>query len=474
MAGTTLVEMVRRMEADPEIGILQVPPTPVERRSFFARLQQFAARVYGPVFLEGFALWSQCDGNYWGHNAILRLAPFAKHCDLPVLPGDGPLGGEILSHDFVEAALMRRAGYKVCLAHDLDGSYEQCPPTMQTFAQRDQRWCQGNLQHLRLLLADGFHPASRLHLGMGVLSYAMSPLWLAFLVLTIIAAPAQGVHRVHDGATSLGGLLLFVVCMTMLLLPKVWGLWAWRRCTTSAAERVTQPRLGTSVAIETIASMLIAPNMMLFHTWFVVSTLVGHKVTWNVQRRDECRVTFGEAFAVHGPSTILGLVASWFVARHSPSLFLWLLPVLAGLWVAVPLAMLLGSVHFGRYLARSGLLLIPEEVTPPEVLRRRGNALTEAKATATTPEPDGFLLTLTDPTHYALHIGILRATECGCELPANDWEDVKRIASQDSPAAISITMRTAVLSDARAVAALHRLARTQTARRPPTTIGTTL
>src|SRR5581483_2414338 len=113
MEGATMVELVRRMEAGPAIGILQAPPRPVARHTFFARLVQFAAHVYGPVFLEGFALWSQCDGNYWGHNAILRLRPFMEHCDLPVLPGDGPLGGEILSQDFVEAALMRRAGYQV-------------------------------------------------------------------------------------------------------------------------------------------------------------------------------------------------------------------------------------------------------------------------------------------------------------------------------------------------------------------------
>ncbi len=198
MAGETLVELVRRMERDPQIGILQAPPKPVGRQSLFARMQQFAAHMYGPVFLEGFALWSQCDGNYWGHNAIIRIRPFMQHCELPILPGDGPLSGEILSHDFVEAALMRRAGWKVCMAHDLGQSYEACPTTILDFAQRDQRWCQGNLQHIRLLLAEGLHPASRLHFGMGAMSYLASPLWLLFLVLTVIGAS----HAGHSSATA--------------------------------------------------------------------------------------------------------------------------------------------------------------------------------------------------------------------------------------------------------------------------------
>jgi membrane glycosyltransferase len=188
MAGSTLVEMVRRMEDDDQIGILQAPPVPVNRGSLFARCQQFAASVYGEIFTTGFALWTQVDGNYYGHNAIIRTEAFIKYCGLPDLPGKAPLGGEILSHDFVEAALIRRAGYKVQIAHDLPGSYEECPTTLIDFAKRDQRWCQGNLQHLRLVFAYGFHPISRIHLGMGAMSYLSSPLWLLFMLVGGIVA----------------------------------------------------------------------------------------------------------------------------------------------------------------------------------------------------------------------------------------------------------------------------------------------
>ncbi|MEM1099172.1 MAG: glucans biosynthesis glucosyltransferase MdoH, partial [Planctomycetota bacterium] len=186
MDGDTVVEMAHRMVQDPQVGILQAPPTPVGRTSLFARCQQFAARVYGEVFTTGFSVWTSQDGNYYGHNALIRVEPFLEHCGLPILPGQPPLGGEILSHDFVEAALMRKAGYTVKIAYDLTGSYEECPTSLLDFAQRDQRWCQGNLQHMRLVMAKGFHPLSRVHLAMGVMSYVASPLWLIFMLVSLL------------------------------------------------------------------------------------------------------------------------------------------------------------------------------------------------------------------------------------------------------------------------------------------------
>ena len=220
MEGSTIVELVRAWRRIRRSGFCRHHPSRFTGIRF-SRTQQFAAHAYGAVFLEGFALWSQCDGNYWGHNGIIRIKPFVEHCDLPILPGDGPLGGEILSHDFVEAALMRRAGWKVCLAHDLEGSYEECPTTLLAFAQRDRRWCQGNLQHLKLLCADGLHPASRIHLGMGAMAYMASPLWLLFLMLTLL-----GVLFSDDAGAAEsvpGGVFLFGISMSMLLLPKLWG-----------------------------------------------------------------------------------------------------------------------------------------------------------------------------------------------------------------------------------------------------------
>ncbi|MCX7900639.1 MAG: glucans biosynthesis glucosyltransferase MdoH, partial [Methylocystis sp.] len=195
MSGTTLIEMVRRMEADPRLALLQVPPVPVNRVSFFARMLQFASSLYGRMFAAGLAFWQQDTANFWGHNAIIRVRPFADHCGLPKLPGREPFGGDILSHDFVEAALLARAGWKVRLAWDLAGSYEEIPPTLIDYAKRDRRWCQGNLQHARLILAHGFKPLSRIHFAMGVMSYAASPLWLLFLIATGFEAYFKSLHR---------------------------------------------------------------------------------------------------------------------------------------------------------------------------------------------------------------------------------------------------------------------------------------
>jgi membrane glycosyltransferase len=122
-------------------------PLIVNRTSLFARVQQFASRLYGPMLSEGLAWWSGSEGNYWGHNAIIRTRAFAEQAGLPRLPGRKPFGGEILSHDFVEAALLRRGGWDVRMAPQLYGSFEECPPSLPDLIVRERRWCQGNLQH---------------------------------------------------------------------------------------------------------------------------------------------------------------------------------------------------------------------------------------------------------------------------------------------------------------------------------------
>jgi hypothetical protein len=183
--------MVRLMENHPRVALIQTPPVPVNRESLFARILQFAGSLYGRMFTAGLNYWQLGESNYWGHNAIIRIQPFLDHCGLPKLPGREPFGGEILSHDFVEAALLRRAGWEVWLAYDLEGSYEEIPPTLIDYAKRDRRWCQGNLQHLRLAFRTGFNALSRLHFLMGVMSYAASPLWLLFLIATGVDAYLQ-------------------------------------------------------------------------------------------------------------------------------------------------------------------------------------------------------------------------------------------------------------------------------------------
>jgi membrane glycosyltransferase len=182
MRGETLVDLVKLMEAHPTTGLIQTVPSLVNAESLFGRIQQFANRLYAPVFISGLNYWALDFGNYWGHNAIIRTEPFMQFCDLPHLPGRKPFGGQILSHDFVEAALMLRENWQVWMAYDLEGSYEESPQSLIDNAQRERRWCQGNLQHSLVIFAKGLRGVSRLHLIFGIFGYVASPLWLAFLI----------------------------------------------------------------------------------------------------------------------------------------------------------------------------------------------------------------------------------------------------------------------------------------------------
>lgn len=460
MSGDTLVELVRRMESDAEIGILQAPPMPVNRVSLFARCQQFAARVYGPVFMEGFAWWSDIDGNYWGHNAIIRVAPFTQHCGLSALPGAGPLGGEILSHDFVEAALMRRAGLKVCLAQDLEGSYEECPPTLLDFAQRDQRWCQGNMQHIRLVFSYGIPSMSRMHLGMGAMSYLSSPLWLLSLILSFAAA---ALTRFNEPLTidlpaiepvPYASGLLFAVTMTLLLLPKLWGYILLVRDPPRLAASGGAVKAALSVLIETLVSILVAPIMMVFHTVFVISTFLGRRVQWHTQQRCERGMSFGAALAANWKQTVAGLAAAVLVWSLAPGLLPWLSPVLVGLIFAVPFSMLLSSVASGQALAQKGLLLTPEETAAPAVLREHHHF--QCLAAPKELETRGlFRRLLTDPAFVALHRSILFATGAVVEVEPRRLREARKQLLSGGPSDVSPENRKAVLSDPAAVGAMH-------------------
>ncbi|WP_165700504.1 glucans biosynthesis glucosyltransferase MdoH [Alienimonas californiensis] len=479
MAGPTLVEMTRRIAADPSCGILQAPPSPVGRTSVLARWQQFAARLYSPVFLRGFSLWAGTDGNYWGHNAILRVEPFRACCDLPVLPGQAPLGGEILSHDFIEAALMRRAGWGVRLAEDLGGSYEECPTTLLDWAKRDQRWCQGNLQHGRVLWearrrvrqgSGGLAAVSKLHLAMGVMGYCASPLWMAFLILTLTAAAVGGEQwaagAVEGGAgfdPAVVGLGLFGLCMGMLILPKLYALFAAARSgQLDEFGGVLRATLG--VVCETLLSALVAPIMMLFHSRFVLTTLAGRVVKWTAQSRGEQAVTWSDAVRAHWPAAAIGLLAGLAAGLAAPQSLLWLTPVALGLILAGPTAVLLASRDAGLCARRWGLWLTPEELDPPHVLRRHAELLatppTAPDAASSVSADDGPLFgrVLRDPAFFALHSELLAATDADRPLPADARDRIEKAVVQGGPegwARLTPADRRAVLGDRRTLAELH-------------------
>jgi membrane glycosyltransferase len=386
----TLTALARAMHADPALGILQTAPQLIGAKTFFGRLQQFAACVYGPVITRGLAAWSGIDGNYWGHNAIIRLTAFAQSCGLPRLRGRKPFGGFILSHDFVEAALMRRAGWKVCMSTELGGSWEESPPSLIDIAIRDRRWAQGNLQHGKVIGTAGLTFASRLHLGIGIMSYLSSPLWL--VLLGIGFALALQSHLIRPEYFSRDFQLfptwprfdvdlmmtLFWFSMVVLLLPKTLGLiraLLSRRIRRGAGGVIG---IGASVLLEVLLSALYAPVLMLIQSRHVFEVLVGRDSGWKPQRRHGGGTSWREAWNYHRKHMIFACVTAVIVWFLSPPLLAWVSPALLGLFLAVPLSRVSGSESLSRALARVALLRTPEEADPPRIVARRQELLRDA------------------------------------------------------------------------------------------------
>ncbi|MCX5569746.1 glucans biosynthesis glucosyltransferase MdoH [Kaistia nematophila] len=378
IAPETIVELARRMEEDPDAGLIQTIPALVNGTTIVARLQQFAGRVYGPVVGAGLAFWTGSEGNYWGHNAIIRTRAFMEAAGLPHLPGKPPFGGHILSHDFVEAALLRRAGWTVRIAEDLAGSYEESPPSLIDLAVRDRRWCQGNLQHTLVLPARGLHWVSRIHLLTGIGSYLASPLWL-MLILAGLALSLQA-HFIRPEyfteefqlfptwpvIDAERALRLFGLTMVILFGPKLLGLISFLR-TRDDRRKVGGFRTIASFVFEIIVSALIAPIMMLVHTGAILSILLGRDSGWKPQRRDDGGVPIKSLIVRHRWHFLIGVALLFAAWLDSLVLVAWMSPAILGLLLVVPVSGMTGSNTIGRFIRRIGLLRTPEEVDPPAV-----------------------------------------------------------------------------------------------------------
>ncbi|HEV8439597.1 MAG TPA: glucans biosynthesis glucosyltransferase MdoH [Methylomirabilota bacterium] len=464
MAGATLVRLVSLMDKHPEAGIIQTLPAMANRETLFARVQQFASRAYGPMLAAGLHFWQLGESYYWGHNAILRLEPFMRHCGLSRLPGNPPLGGEILSHDFVEAALMGRAGWEVWIAYDLGGSYEETPPTLLDELKRDRRWCQGNLQHVRLLFGDGIRAGHRAIMSIGVMAYASALFWAVFLVLSTVEVAVQWLSRpvYFSSWPSLFPLwpqwhpdlamALLSTTAVLLLLPKLLGVLLIIR-TRRAALFGSSTRLCASVVLEILFSTLLAPVRMWFHSKFVLLTLMGRQITWGAQRRDDSETGWSDAIRHHGASTIVAL--AWLVGVPSlnRSLVWWLLPVAVALLLSVPVSVYSSRVSLGRALRRWHLFLIPEESDPPEIIERLRVALKQRQGGRL--DTGGFILGTNDPRALGVHIALLRGRNRQ-PLPARPRNrTLLERALQRGPASLTPTERVRLFRDAESIAALH-------------------
>ncbi|WP_152014974.1 MULTISPECIES: glucans biosynthesis glucosyltransferase MdoH [unclassified Bosea (in: a-proteobacteria)] len=418
MTGTCIVRLAAAMEADPDAGIIQSLPLIINRNTFFARLQQFAARVYGPVIATGLAIWSGRDGNYWGHNAIIRTKAFADHCGLPDLKGKPPFGGHVLSHDFVEAALIRRAGWSVYMLPDLTGSYEESPPSLIDIATRDRRWCQGNLQHSRIIGAKGLKLSTRQHFATGMMAYLASPFWLMQLVVGILIVLQVNYARpeyfteefrlfpVWPRFDPERALNLFGLTMAILLAPKLFGLLLTlfdgklRRACGGGI------RLVLSALLEILFSAFFAPIMMVIQSGSVFQILVGRDTGWNPQRRDDGSIPLKDITRRHRAHTLLGLVAGLSAFMIATSLFAWMSPTIVGLLLAIPLSWASGNLALGLWLKRRGLLMTPEEGDPPAIALR-ANALQAEFSQAGFDDADGLSTLHADPMLRATHEAML-------------------------------------------------------------------
>ena len=369
MSGDCLVSMVKLMEANPKAGIIQTATQAIGHVTLHARAQQFASRVTGRLFTLGMQFWQMGESHYWGHNAIIRVEPFMQHCALAHIPGSGGMSGSIMSHDFVEAALMRRAGYHVWLVADLVGSYEQQPPDLLAELQRDRRWCQGNLQNSRLITEPGIHPVHRSMFGTGAMAYLSAPLWLCFMTLGT-ALWLSGAPMVADWALLPGELIsLWAWTLCMLFLPRMLGIAA------VLINREQQSYGGTasllrSALLETLIAMLQAPVRMLAHSLFVVVALTGLKLEWKSPPREAVAVPWRYALRQLSPMSGIIVLLALGISFIDSGALVWLLPVGLPLLLAIPMTVITSKVGVGTRMRSNNYLLIPEEARSPAVLRR--------------------------------------------------------------------------------------------------------
>ncbi len=376
MEGATIVRLAAAMERHPDVALIQTLPLVVNGSTIFARMQQFSGRVYGPVIAHGVAWWHGAESNYWGHNAMIRTRAFAAAAGLPALEGRAPFGGNVLSHDFVEAALMRRGGWALHMEPGLGGSFEEGPPSLTDMLVRDRRWCQGNLQHSLVLPARGLHPVSRLHMMIGIGHYFTAPMW-AMLMLVGLSIPLQaGIENGYAPLAYWRGVdperFLWVFALTMALLfgPKLLGLAAALLDGGSRRAFGGGLRLAAGALLETVLAALMAPITMYLQSRGVAEVLAGRDSGWHAQRRDDGSLPLSALVARYGGLSLFGAGAGLVAWLVSPALAAWMTPVIAGMVLSIPVVALTSAQGAGQWLRRMGVFSTPEEIEPPAILQR--------------------------------------------------------------------------------------------------------
>jgi membrane glycosyltransferase len=366
MTAPAVLRLVRIMQAEPQLGILQSLVIGMPSASAFARLFQFGMRLGMRSYTIGSAWWQADCGPYWGHNAIIRIAPFMAHCELPKLPENALVGGHILSHDQVEAVLMRRAGFAVRVITDEGDSFEQNPPTLIEFIRRDLRWCQGNMQYWHFLLIPGLKLVSRYQLTFAILMFLGSPAWMGLLVLGTAALALTGSPDAFMRTDA--GIAVFALVLVMWFAPKI----------ATIIDVLARPSLRRSfggglrflagVVAETIFTLMLLPIMWFGHTMFLIRLLTGRKVGWTAQARDDHQVPWAIAARALWPQTVLGWAVLLVLGVTVPTAIPYALFLAGGLALSIPLAILTTMPAAGPTMVRTGLCQLPEETAPPPEL----------------------------------------------------------------------------------------------------------
>ena len=375
MSGTAMRRLIRLMERHDRVALIQTVSYATGRETLFARIQQFAVRLYAPLALRGLEFWQGGEGSFWGHNAILRVAPFRQHCTLPVLSGRPPFGGEILCHDTVEAALLVRAGWEVRLLPEMDGTWEEMPTNAMDLLGRERRWCQGNLQHAKLLGLPGLRSGSRAHILLGIGGYLVAPLWWAFLLLgaarVLFGDRTQALGLLAYGLTEPGAApaILSVSAAMLILMPRVLNLW--RALGDKQARRSFggAGRLLAGAAVEQVFWMLLGPVLSLVNAGFVVRTLAGQVVPWDAQPRGDRHISPAQAAILHWPHLVVAVMIGAACAKAGGWYAAWMAPSALGLLLSPWLTCLSSRVNLGRQSRRLGLFMTEDDLAPARELQ---------------------------------------------------------------------------------------------------------
>jgi membrane glycosyltransferase len=471
MSADCIVKLVRLMEAKPEVGIIQTAPRLTGAKTLFARFQQFANRIHGEISSAGLNFWQQDNGNYWGHNAIIRVKPFIEKCALPELPGKSALGGRVLSHDFVEAALMRKAGYEVWLAYDMEESYEELPQTLLEFAQRDRRWCQGNLQHAWIAVFAKIPLLNRIHMLNGIYAYLAAPLWLLFIGLSTLIAyswessglsllPRSKIFPFSPTQIDQHGLAILALTLALIFLPKCFTM-----LRVLCQRRFRSQFGGSCRALLSIIGeigffTLLAPSLMLFHSAFVLATLTGKRVTWDAQNRGISHTTWKSAFSAQFGQTAVGLLWAALAWLIHPVLFYWMSPVLLGWSLAIPLSVTSSHADLAQWLKNKAYLSTPDETETPLIFKKLRTAENEqAKLPVpiqTLREDFALLQTILDPYILALHLHFLPQRKNQPAETAEKLHDLGTRLIAEGAQALSASEKNRILNDRGTLRQLHQ------------------